>query len=68
MGTVNRFDFECDITGAIVIAAKDPLCARCMSDAEVDTNIRLLKEDLDAVAELMKAAIRAERKKPLKLG
>jgi hypothetical protein len=38
-----------------------------MSDSEVDANISLLKEDLDAVAVRMKAAIRREEAKPLAL-
>ena len=63
--TTGAFDFDIDIGGARVVWAKEPLHARCLSDGEVDANIQLLKEDLDAVAERMKAAIREQAKMPL---
>jgi hypothetical protein len=37
----------------------------CLTDGEVDANIKLLKEDLDAVATRMKAAIRKQRTEPM---
>jgi hypothetical protein len=66
--TVKVFDFDIDIHGARVIVRREPLCAGYRSDGEVDTNIRLLKDDLDAVAQRMKAAIRKQDVQPLVLG
>ena len=65
MGTVKAFDFEIDISGARVVARYHPICSGCLSDGEVDANIKLLKDDLDAVAEQMKKAIREQAKIPL---
>ena len=57
--TVGVFDFEMsNLHGPSVIAVRDRLCAGCLSDGEIDANIRLLKDDLDAVAKRMKAALR----------
>jgi hypothetical protein len=63
--TIGVFDFEIDIQGARVVAQVEPLCGGCLSDGEIDANIRLLKDDLDAVAERMKIAVRAQAKAPL---
>jgi predicted homoserine dehydrogenase-like protein len=34
------FDFEIDISGARVVVAKDPLMVRCLSDGEIDANVK----------------------------
>ena len=68
MGTIGTFDFTIDFHGARVVIQKEPLCSACMSGGEVDAQIKLLKEDLDAVAKRMKAAIRRQAARPLKLG
>lgn len=60
--TVHAFSFEIDILGVRPIA-RNPLFPGCRSDGEIDTNIQLLKDDLDAVAKQMKAAIREQDKK-----
>jgi hypothetical protein len=68
MGTpmaVHVFDFDIDIYGARVVVREEPLCPGCMSDGEIDVQIKLLKENLDAVARRMKEAIRKQAKKPL---
>jgi hypothetical protein len=65
--TVGVFDFEIGIAGASVIARSKPLCAGCLSDAEIDAHIKLLKDDLDAVAERMKAAVRKQASNPSQL-
>lgn len=62
MSTVGVFGYQIDFHGARVVVEREPLCAGCLSDGEVDTNIALLKEDLDAVGEQMKAAIRRQGK------
>jgi hypothetical protein len=64
MGTKRVFDFEIDIHGARVVVCREPICPPCSSNGEIDTNIQLLKEDLEAVAERMKKAINKRAKKP----
>jgi hypothetical protein len=59
-GRLHAFSFEIDIHGARAIAQRTPLFAGCRSDGEIDTNIQLLKDDLNVVAEQMKAAIRKQ--------
>lgn len=49
-GGFEVFDFECDIHGAAMIVERKPLMPRCLSDGEIDANIRSLKQELDAVA------------------
>jgi hypothetical protein len=63
--TVGAFGFEIDIHGARLVSKREPLCAGCRSDGEIDNNIRLLKNDLDAVAAQMKAAIRKQDRDPI---
>jgi hypothetical protein len=60
----NAFDFEIDIHGARVVAARLPLMPACLDDGTIDANIRALKDDLDAVAVKMKAAVRPQAKQP----
>jgi hypothetical protein len=64
MNTVRVFDFDIDIYGAYVVIRKEPICPGCASDGEVDIEIKRLKDDLDAVAERMKKAIREQAKRP----
>lgn len=66
--TINVFDFNINIHGATVVVRQKPLCSGCLSDGEVDAQISLLKDDLDAVAQRMKAAIRKQAAQPLELG
>ena len=63
--TVRVFDFDINIHGARVVVRQGPLCPGCLSDGEVDGQIRLLKADLDAVAQRMKVAIRKQASQPL---
>ena len=62
--TVRVFDFQVNMHGARVVSKGNPLCPRCLTDGEIDANIKLLKEDLDAVARRMKKAAARQRKKP----
>ena len=64
-GGIEVFDFDIDINGAWVVVVREPLHGGCLSDGEVDANVRLLKENLDRVAVRMKRAIREQRAKPL---
>ena len=59
------FDFDIDSDGARVVVRLHPLCSGCHTDREVDANIKLLKDDLDAVAERMKAALKVQASKSL---
>ena len=63
--TIEVFDFDIDSHGARVVVRLHPLCSACNTDREVDANIDLLKDDLDAVGKRMKAAIRARTNKTL---
>lgn len=64
-GTIRVFDFDFGTGGARVVVAREPIGRGCLSEGEVDVDIRLLKEDLDRVAGQMKRAIREKRAKPL---
>ena len=68
MSGVHVFDFDIDFSGAWVFVAQEPMFPKCLSDGEVDTNIRLLKDNLDAVAQKMKVALREQAKKPITFG
>lgn len=59
------FDFDIDIHGARVVVAREPISNACLSDGEIDAQIKLLKADLDAVATRMKAAVRKQTTKSL---
>lgn len=63
--TVEKFDYEMDIHGARVVALTTDLTAGCASEMEIETSIQMLKDDLDAVAELMKKAVQEQRGKSL---
>ena len=63
--TVEVFDFDIDTDGARVVVRLHPICPGCRTDREVDANIKLLKEDLDAVAGRMKAALQVQAHKSL---
>jgi hypothetical protein len=64
-GTIKAFDFKIDINGAQVIAAKSFIGNACSSDQSIDDMIACLKNDLDAVAIRMKAAIKKQAFEPL---
>jgi hypothetical protein len=63
----NVFGFEMSLAGARVIVVREPICSRCLSEAEVDFQLRRLKDNLDAVARQMKTALRAQTAKPTEL-
>jgi hypothetical protein len=68
MATLKVFDYEIDQHGAKVVVARTPMMPGCLTDCEIDANIKLLKEDLDAVAAKMKTAVRKQRGEPLRFG
>lgn len=54
---IGKFDFDDSRYGVRFTSAALGLSAECLLDSEIDTNLAALKEDLDAVAERMKAAL-----------
>jgi len=62
-----EFRIEYDVHGATLWLGEERLTTACMGDGEVNHEITMLKDDLDAMAKKMKAKIRAARKKPLEL-
>ncbi len=63
--TVKVFDYDIDIHGAWVVVRRYPICPGCLSDGEIDAQIKLLKDDLDEVAKRMKSAVLKQRSAPL---
>ena len=57
-GILNKFYVEHGIHGARVLARSLELTDACTSDAEVDSHIQMLKDDLDACAKEMKGLIK----------
>lgn len=64
MSTLRVFDFDLDISGIRVVVRGEPISSACLSDEDIDAQIRLLKEDLDAVAARMKAAVHEQVELP----
>ncbi|MGH6784219.1 MAG: hypothetical protein ACREBP_06285 [Sphingomicrobium sp.] len=56
-GILDKFHVEHGIHGARVMARSIELTGHCISDAEIDTSIRMLKNDLDACAKEMKRLV-----------
>ena len=65
MPDTGPFSVEMDMGGAYVVADRPNLCSSCMSDGEVDAQIRLMKQRLDRVAAQMKQAIKDLEGKPI---
>jgi hypothetical protein len=60
-GILNKFHVEHSIRGAKVFARSHDLTGSCISDAEIENNIQMLKDDLDACGREMKRLIRLNR-------
>ena len=56
-GILNKFHVEHGMHGARVMARSNQLTGNCTEDAEIDTAIQMLKDDLDACAREMKRLI-----------
>lgn len=56
-GILNKFHVEHGIQGAKVMGRSPQLTGYCASDADVDTAIQMLKDDLDACAKEMKRLV-----------
>ncbi len=57
-GILNKFHVEHGIHGARVMSRSYQLTSDCTEEAEIDTAIRMLKDDLDACAKEMKRLVR----------
>ena len=57
-GLLDKFHVEHGIHGARVMTRSSQLSPACISDAEIDTNIQMLKDDLDACAKEMKRLVK----------
>jgi len=60
-GILNKFYVEHGVQGARVLARSHQLSAGCSSDEEVDANIQMLKDDLDACGKEMKRLLKVNR-------
>jgi hypothetical protein len=60
-GVLNKFYVEHGIQGGKVIARSHQLTASCLAEGEIDTNIQMLKDDLDACAREMKRLANVNR-------
>jgi hypothetical protein len=56
-GILDKLHVEHGIHGARVMARSLELTGHCISEDEIDTNIQMLKNDLDACAKEMKRLI-----------
>jgi hypothetical protein len=56
-GILNKFHVEHGVHGARVMARSNQLTGHCTEDAEIDSAIQMLKDDLDACAREMKRLI-----------
>ena len=61
-GILDKFYAEYGTHGARVMARSRELTAGCVSDAEIDTNIQMLKDDLDACARDMKRLLQMNQR------
>ena len=55
--TIGKFDFDDSKYGVRFTSAALGLSSGCLSDGEIDTYLKSLKDDLDDVAKRMKAAL-----------
>ena len=60
-GILGKFYVEYGIQGARVMTRSRQLSAGCRSDDEIDTNIELLIDDLEACAREMKRLVKINR-------
>jgi hypothetical protein len=60
-GILNKFYVDHGVQGARVVARSHHLTVSCTSDAEIDTTIAMLKDDLDACANEMKRLVKINK-------
>jgi hypothetical protein len=61
-GILGKFQVEHDINGVRIIARSHQLTSTCSLDAEIDTAVQMLKDDLDACAREMKRLVALDRR------
>lgn len=61
-GVLGKFQVQHGICSARVVARAQELTRDCSSDAEIDTAIQMLKDDLDACAREMKRLVIMDRR------
>lgn len=61
-GILGKFYVDHANIGLRVMARSEQLTALCTSDAQIDENVQLLKDDLDACAKEMKRLFAIERR------
>lgn len=57
-GILNKFHVEYDVHGARLMTRAHQLTVGCISDREIEANIQMLKDDLDACAKEMKRLVK----------
>jgi hypothetical protein len=60
-GILDKFHVEHGIHGAKVMARSQELTGNCTEDREIDDNIQMLKDDLDACSIEMKRLLKLNR-------
>lgn len=60
-GITDKFHVEHNVHGARVMARSLQLTTDCTEDSEIDTAVRMLKDDLDACAKEMKRLVKVNR-------
>ena len=60
-GILDKFYVGHGVYGARVMTRSQALTAACVTDEEVDGNIQMLKDDLDACAREMKRLLKVNR-------
>ena len=63
--TIGVFDYEFGSGGVSIVPRKDSITNAAMSDHEIDVQIKLAKDDLDAVAKRAKSALKKYLAQPL---
>lgn len=61
-GKLNKFYIEHDIHGARIMVRSHALTSGCVAEGEIDTNVQMLKDDLDACAKEMKRVVAKDRR------
>ena len=67
-GILDKFHVEHGTHGTRVMARSTQLTGYCLSDIDIDSNIQLLKDDLDACAREMKRLMAIDRRASLFAG
>ena len=60
-GILDKFHVEHNVHGARVMGRSLQLSGDCTDEGEIDTAVRMLKDDLDACAKEMKRLVKVNR-------